>query len=73
MTLEFTLENFGNVNVLNLSLVDDLDTAFGAGNYSITTGPTVTTTPTTSTIVINTDTDTTGPIQLLMEVLTLKC
>jgi uncharacterized repeat protein (TIGR01451 family) len=53
VTLEFTLENFGNVDVINLHLVDDLDTAFGAGNYSITSGPTLTTAPATSTINFN--------------------
>ncbi len=62
VTLEFTLENFGNVDITGLSLVDDLNTAFGAGNYSVTSGPTVTTAPATSTITesttFNGDTDT---------------
>ena len=57
VTMEFSLENFGNVDVVNLSLVDDLDTAFGAGNYSITSGPTVTTAPATSTITVSTTFD----------------
>jgi uncharacterized repeat protein (TIGR01451 family) len=65
VTLEFTLENFGNVDVINLHLVDDLDTAFGAGNYSITSGPTLTTAPATSTINFNAGFDGSADTEIL--------
>ncbi len=51
--LNFTLENLGNVNVLNLSLTDDLNTVFGAGNYSVTSAPSLVTPPLSSTINLN--------------------
>lgn len=38
-TIEITVRNFGNTAVDNLSLVDDLDAVFGAGNYVITNPP----------------------------------
>ncbi|MDH3784463.1 MAG: hypothetical protein OEV00_03940, partial [Acidobacteriota bacterium] len=41
VTLDFYLENFGNVALSNVQVTDDLDTAFGSGNYSITSGPTI--------------------------------
>jgi uncharacterized repeat protein (TIGR01451 family) len=54
VTMEFTLENFGNVDITNLRLVDDLVTAFTAAtNYTITSGPTLTTAPATSIINLN--------------------
>ncbi|WP_166831721.1 Calx-beta domain-containing protein [Thalassoroseus pseudoceratinae] len=39
VTIDLYLENFGDDNFTNLSLVDDLDAAFGEGNYTITTSP----------------------------------
>ncbi len=39
--LTFTVENLGDVNLSSLSLVDDLNATFGAGNYTVTSGPTV--------------------------------
>jgi len=39
VTFDFYLENFGNVTVSSLALVDDLDTTLGAGNYSILSTP----------------------------------
>ncbi len=51
--LNFTLENLGNVNVLNLSLTDDLNTVFGAGNYTVTSAPSLVTPPLSSTINLN--------------------
>jgi uncharacterized repeat protein (TIGR01451 family) len=51
--MDFTLENLGNVNVLNLSLTDDLDAAFGAGNYTVTAAPSLVTPPLSSTITLN--------------------
>jgi uncharacterized repeat protein (TIGR01451 family) len=51
--LDFTLENLGNVNVLDLSLTDDLGTTFGAGNYSVTAAPSLVTSPLSSTVNLN--------------------
>lgn len=36
MFYTFTMGNYGGVNVDNLSLVEDLDAVFGAGNYTVT-------------------------------------
>jgi uncharacterized repeat protein (TIGR01451 family) len=55
--MNFTLENLGNVNVLNLSLTDDLDAAFGAGNYTVTASPSLITPPLSSTINLNSSFD----------------
>ena len=41
VTLDFVIENFGNVTLDNLALADDLDTTFSAGNYSVTSGPSI--------------------------------
>ncbi|WP_055149226.1 SprB repeat-containing protein [Jiulongibacter sediminis] len=41
VTFNFFLENFGNRNIQNLSITDDLDAVFGAGNYSISSGPSI--------------------------------
>ncbi|MDH3598298.1 MAG: Ig-like domain-containing protein, partial [Candidatus Tectomicrobia bacterium] len=53
VTLSMSIENFGNVPLTNLSLVDDLDLTFGAGNYTVNL-PTITTPPATSTVAVNT-------------------
>jgi len=39
VTFDFYLENFGNRVLSSLTLVDDLDSIFGAGNYTVTSGP----------------------------------
>ncbi len=39
VTLDFYLENIGDAPLSNLSLPDDLDAVFGAGNYSISSVP----------------------------------
>jgi hypothetical protein len=39
VTLDLYLENLGNTELSSLSLTEDLDTTFGAGNYTITTAP----------------------------------
>ncbi len=39
VTLDFYLQTYGNVDLSNVSLADDLDATFGAGNYSITSPP----------------------------------
>ena len=40
VTLDFYLENLGNVTLSSLSLPDDLNSVFGAGNYAIFSSPT---------------------------------
>lgn len=45
VTFDFVIENFGNVTLDNLILSDDLDTTFGAGNYTITSAPSIQTAP----------------------------
>lgn len=39
VTFDLYLENLGAETLTNLSLVDNLDTAFGAGNYTLTAAP----------------------------------
>lgn len=39
VALDFYLQNYGNVALSNVSLTDDLDAVFGAGNYSVTGPP----------------------------------
>jgi len=49
-TVEITVRNFGNTLVDNLSLADDLDAVFGAGNYVITSPPILVADPGTVTL-----------------------
>ena len=42
VTLSLHIENYGNVPLTNLSLVDDLDLTFGAGNYTVSSAPVLT-------------------------------
>jgi len=51
--MSFIVSNFGNVALSNVSLTDDLNAVFGAGNYSISSAPTVTTPPATGTVTVN--------------------
>ena len=52
--IDFTLRNYGNVALANVTLTDDLDDAFDAGNYSVTPpGPTVQSVSAGSTINVN--------------------
>lgn len=39
VTLDYFLENLGNVEAGSVSITHDLDAVFGAGNYSIAAGP----------------------------------
>ncbi|MEM7028973.1 MAG: hypothetical protein AAF629_05230 [Chloroflexota bacterium] len=39
VTLDFYLKNYGNRDLSNLSLIDDLDAVFGAGNYNVGSAP----------------------------------
>ncbi|MCR9063654.1 MAG: SprB repeat-containing protein, partial [Cytophagales bacterium] len=50
-TFRFNLENLGNRDLQNLSLVDNLDAVLGAGNYSINTVPSFFDNP--ETIILN--------------------
>ncbi|MDA3875338.1 MAG: cadherin domain-containing protein [Kiritimatiellae bacterium] len=49
VTYTYTLENLGSVTLSSLSLPNNLDAVFGAGNYSITSAPAVGTDPGTIT------------------------
>jgi len=51
--IDFTLRNYGNVALANVTLTDDLDAAFGVGNYTVTAGPTVQSVSAGSTINVN--------------------
>jgi len=51
--IDFTLRNYGNVALANVTLTDDLDAAFGAGNYAVTAGPIVQSVSGGSTINVN--------------------
>jgi len=50
VTFDFYLGNFGNRVLSSLTLPDDLDAVFGAGNYAVTTGPTLVDDPGTITV-----------------------
>ena len=39
ITLDYYLENFGNIDLLSVAISDDLDNTFGSGNYHIETAP----------------------------------
>jgi hypothetical protein len=39
VTVDLVVENLGNITLSNLALVDDLNAAFGAGNYFLDTAP----------------------------------
>ena len=39
--IDFLVRNYGNVELSNVTLTDDLDAAFGPGNYSVASGPSV--------------------------------
>lgn len=41
VTLDFVIENLGNAALSNLSLTEDLDSLFGAGNYALLSPPTL--------------------------------
>ena len=50
ITMDFYIENFGNVVLSNLSILDDLDAVFGAGNYMVVGAPTLIDDPGTITV-----------------------
>ncbi|MCB1049937.1 MAG: hypothetical protein KDC71_05005 [Acidobacteria bacterium] len=39
VTFDFYLENLGDENLTQVMLIDNLDTVFGAGNYTVQSGP----------------------------------
>ncbi len=45
VTFDYTIENLGTQAVTGVSVVEDLDAVFGAGNYSIVSGPTLISAP----------------------------
>ncbi|MEM7312031.1 MAG: SdrD B-like domain-containing protein [Planctomycetota bacterium] len=59
----FGIEHFGNVGVSGLSMTENLDAVLGAGNYTITSGPSLTFGP--NTIVVNPNFDGSGDTELL--------
>jgi hypothetical protein len=63
VTFDFYLGNFGNRTLSSLTLTDDLDAVFGAGNYSVTTGPTLIDDP--GTIMVNGGFDGGGDVDLI--------
>ncbi|MGI9333037.1 MAG: OmpA family protein, partial [Gammaproteobacteria bacterium] len=52
VTLRVRVQNFGNVALSNIGLINDLDATFGAGNY-IPGTPVIATPPATSTVTLN--------------------
>ncbi len=50
VTIDYYFENFSTLNISNLSMTDDLDEVFTAGNWSLTSGPTIITGPGTFTV-----------------------
>lgn len=63
VTLDFYLENFGNVTLQSLSLIDDFDAVFGAGNFTVASGPTFVDDP--GTITLNASFDGSTTTQLI--------
>jgi uncharacterized repeat protein (TIGR01451 family) len=57
LQIDFTLRNYGNVALTDVTLADDLDSAFGSDNYSVTSAPSVVSSSTGSVIVPNEDFD----------------
>jgi uncharacterized repeat protein (TIGR01451 family) len=41
VTFDYVVQNIGNISLTQISLPDDLDAVFGAGNYQIVTPPTL--------------------------------
>ena len=63
VTLDFVIENFAADTLSDVSLVDDLDATFGAGNYTILSGPTVASEETT--ILANAGYDGSGDTEMI--------
>ncbi len=61
--LNIVVENLGDENLTSLSILDDLDLTFGAGNYTITTAPQLVSSP--GTITINGSFDGSADTELL--------
>ncbi|MCA9449728.1 MAG: hypothetical protein KC931_21585, partial [Candidatus Omnitrophica bacterium] len=39
VTFDYYIENLGNINLTDVHLVEDLDSVFGTGNYTVISGP----------------------------------
>ncbi len=67
-TMEFVVENLGNVDALNVTLVDNFDMVFGAGNYDVD-GIQLSVPPTMSgsSITVNSDFDGSGDSDMLTD------
>ena len=57
VTFDFYLENLGNVELVTLTLTEELDPVFGAGNYQILSGPSFVDDPGTITLDASFDGD----------------
>ncbi|MBZ0112661.1 MAG: DUF11 domain-containing protein [Thermoanaerobaculia bacterium] len=64
VTIDLYLENLGTETSTDLSLVDDLDMVFGAGNYTLSTGPTLIVDP--GTLVLDGAYDGSGSVEMLV-------
>jgi hypothetical protein len=63
VTFRFYLENFGNRDLEEVQIIDDLDAVFGAGNYSITSAPSFFDDP--GTLIVNAGFDGSADVELL--------
>ena len=70
VTLSHYLESFGNEDLSEISLIDNLDSVFGVGNYTITSGPTLVDDP--GTLSLNPEFDGSSNNQLLEPTSTLS-
>ena len=53
VTFDLYAENTGDTPLNSLTLIDDLDAVFGAGNYTVSAGPTIVTPPPNGSFVLN--------------------
>ena len=63
-TFDYYLEAFGNTALSNVSVLDDLDAVFGAGNYAVTSGPIFIDDP--ASLVVNTNFDGSADTELFL-------
>ncbi len=63
VTFDLYIENLGTSTASNISLIDNLDDTFGAGNYTITSAPTLINDP--GTLVLNSNYDGSSDTELL--------
>ena len=66
VTFDFVVENLGDVDLANVTLTDNLDTTFGAGNYTVA-NPTISVAPSAgSTVTANTGFNGAADVNLLV-------